>query len=188
MPLSALPLIQEADLKNKVVLVRVDHNVVKNGVIHDPYRIDATFGTLFYILAKGGKIILMTHVGRPRNKKDGTITQDASTSVKPIVDYLENKLHISIETPEFYTHGKEGYLSIESSVNHSIRRLREHEVDMIYLPNTRWFIGEEAKDDNAERFANQLAGLADIYVNDAFGSWQPHVSTYGITKYLPSYA
>ena len=108
MPLSALPLIQEADLKNKVVLVRVDHNVVKNGVIHDPYRIDATFGTLFYILAKGGKIILMTHVGRPRNKKDGTITQDASTSVKPIVDYLENKLHISIETPEFYTHGKEG--------------------------------------------------------------------------------
>lgn len=188
MPLSSLPLIQEADLKNKVVLVRVDHNVVKNGVIHDPYRIDATFGTLFYILAKGGKIILMTHVGRPRNKKDGSITQDASTSVKPIVDYLENKLHISIEVPEFYAHGKEGYLSIESSVNHSIRRLRDHEVDMIYLPNTRWFIGEEAKDENADRFANQLAGLADIYVNDAFGSWQPHVSTYGITKYLPSYA
>ena len=69
-----LPLIQEADLKGKIVLVRVDHNVVKSGVIHDPYRIDATFGTLFYILSKGGKIILMTHVGRPRDKKTGKIT------------------------------------------------------------------------------------------------------------------
>lgn len=183
-----LPLIQEADLKNKVVLVRVDHNVVKNGVIHDPYRIDATFGTLFYILSKGGKIILMTHVGRPRNKADQSITQSDATSVRPIVEYLQNKLHLTIEVPEFYTHGKEGYLSIESNINHSIRRLREHDIDMVYLPNTRWFTGEEAKDDNAERFANQLAGLADIYVNDAFGSWQPHASTFGITKYLPSYA
>lgn len=183
-----LPLIQEADLKNKVVLVRVDHNVVKGGVIHDPYRIDATFGTLFYILSKGGKIILMTHVGRPRNKADQSITQSDATSVRPIVEYLQNKLHLTIEVPEFYTHGKEGYLSIESNINHSIRRLREHDIDMVYLPNTRWFAGEEAKDENAERFANQLAGLADIYVNDAFGSWQPHASTYGITKYLPSYA
>lgn len=188
MPLKELPLIQEADLKDKVVLVRVDHNVVKSGVIHDPYRIDATFGTLFYILSKGGKIILMTHVGRPRNKKDGSITQSEETSVKPIVEYLENKLHISIEVPEFYAHGAEGYLSIESNVNHSIRRLRNHEIDMIYLPNTRWFKGEEAKDDNYERFTNQLAGLADIYVNDAFGSWQAHASTVGITKHLPSYA
>lgn len=183
-----LPLIQEADLKNKVVLVRVDHNVVKGGVIHDPYRIDATFGTLFYILSKGGKIILMTHVGRPRNKADQSILQSDATSVRPIVEYLQNKLHLTIEVPEFYTHGKEGYLSIESNINHSIRRLREHDIDMVYLPNTRWFAGEEAKDENAERFANQLAGLADIYVNDAFGSWQPHASTYGITKYLPSYA
>ncbi|MCQ2298778.1 MAG: phosphoglycerate kinase [Bacteroidales bacterium] len=186
--LKDLPLIQEADLKNKVVLVRVDHNVVKGGVIHDPYRIDATFGTLFYILSKGGKIILMTHCGRPRNKADQSINQSPATSVRPIVEYLQNKLHLTIEVPDFYTHGNEGYLSIESNINHSIRRLREHEIDMIYLPNTRWFTGEEAKDSNADRFANQLAGLADIYVNDAFGSWQPHASTYGITKYLPSYA
>lgn len=188
MSLRDLPLVQEADLKNKVVLVRVDHNVVKQGVIHDPYRIDATFGTLFYILSKGGKIILMTHVGRPKNKKDGTIKQDDETSVKPIVEYLENKLHLKIEVPEFYAHGGEGYLSIESNINHSIRRLRNHDIDMVYLPNTRWFSGEEAKDENYERFSNQLAGLADIYVNDAFGSWQAHASTVGITKYLPSYA
>ena len=183
-----LPLIQEADLKGKIVLVRVDHNVVKSGVIHDPYRIDATFGTLFYILSKGGKIILMTHVGRPKDKKTGKITIDAKTSVQPIVDYLENKLHIKIEVPDFYSHEDNGYLSIETNVNHSIRRLRNHDVDMIYLPNTRWFTGEEAKGEEQERFANQLAGLADIYVNDAFGSWQAHASTVGVTKDLPSYA
>ena len=185
---SALPRIQEADLKDKVVLVRVDHNVVKEGKIHDPYRIDATFGTLFYILSKGGKIILMTHVGRPKNKKDGSIVQNADTSVDPIVEYLQNKLHLKIEVPEFYAHGSEGFLSIESNINHSIRRLHNHDIDMVYLPNTRWFAGEEAKDNNYDRFANQLAGLADIFVNDAFGSWQAHASTVGITKYLPSYA
>jgi phosphoglycerate kinase len=77
---NALPLIQQADLKGKIVLVRVDHNVVKNGIIHDPYRIDATLGTLYYINAKGGKIILMTHVGRPKDKKSGEIEIDENTS------------------------------------------------------------------------------------------------------------
>ncbi len=183
-----LPLIQDADLKGKIVLVRVDHNVVKSGVIHDPYRIDATFGTLFYILSKGGKIILMSHVGRPKDKKTGKINIDSKTSVRPIVEYLQNKLHIKIEVPDFYSHEGNGYLSIESNINHSIRRLRKHDVDMIYLPNTRWFTGEEAKGEEQERFANQLAGIADIFVNDAFGSWQAHASTVGVTKYMPSYA
>ncbi|HNV96035.1 MAG TPA: phosphoglycerate kinase, partial [Bacteroidales bacterium] len=53
---------------------------------------------------------------------------------------------------------------------------------------TRWFKGEEAKGDEANRFAHQLAGLADIFVNDAFGSWQPHASTVKVNQYLPSYA
>ncbi len=183
-----LPLIQDADLKDKVVLVRVDHNVVKSGLIHDPYRIDATIGTLFHILAKGGKIILMTHVGRPRDKKTGTITIDDKTSVKPIVNYLSNKLHINIEVPEFYSHEDQGYLSIETNINHAIKKLKTSDIDAIYLPNTRWFKGEEAGEIEKDRFANQLAGLADIFVNDAFGSWQPHASTVGINKYLPSYA
>ena len=56
------------------------------------------------------------------------------------------------------------------------------------MPNTRWFAGEEARDERRQRFAKQLAGLADVYVNDAFGSWQPHASTYDVTEYLPSYA
>ena len=70
-------LLQDADIKNKIVLVRVDHNVVKKGFIHDPYRIDATLGTLFYIIAKGGKLILMPHVGRPKANKADVFVNDA---------------------------------------------------------------------------------------------------------------
>ena len=180
--------LQEADLRGKIVLVRVDHNVVKKGIIYDPYRIDATFGTLYYINAKGGKIILMTHVGRPKNKKTGEIEINDNTSVDPIVQYLQSKFHINVGVPDFQAHEKDGYLGIETSVNHLIRDLKEGEIDCIYLPNTRWFQGEESKNDAAERFANQLAGLADIFVNDAFGSWQPHASTVRVNKYLPSYA
>lgn len=99
--LETLPRLQDADLAGKIVLVRVDHNVVKQGIIHDPYRIDATLGTLYYINAKGGKIILMTHVGRPRNKKTGEITISPDTSVRPIVDYLQHKLHIRMQVPDF---------------------------------------------------------------------------------------
>ncbi|MDA3778976.1 MAG: phosphoglycerate kinase [Bacteroidales bacterium] len=183
-----IPLIQDADLSGKVVLVRVDHNVVKKGIIHDPYRIDATIGTLYHINAKGGKIILMTHVGRPKDKKSGEISIDKHTSVEPIVDYLRSKLHINMKIPEFFSHAKKGYLGIETSINHLIRELKQGDIDGIYLPNTRWFSGEEAAGEEADRFANQLAGLADIYVNDAFGSWQPHASTVGVNKYLPSYA
>lgn len=183
-----LPLLQDADLRGKIVLVRVDHNVVKKGIIHDPYRIDATLGTLYYINAKGGKIILMSHVGRPKNKKTGEISTDDNSSVQPIVDYIQSKLHISLKIPEFKNYENKGILGIETSINHLIRDLKEDKIDGIYLPNTRWFTGEEAKDGKADEFAYQLAGLADIYVNDAFGSWQAHASTVGVTKYLPSYA
>jgi len=183
-----LPLLQEADLKDKIVLVRVDHNVVKKGIIHDPYRIDATLGTLYYINAKGGKIILMTHVGRPKDKKTGDIEISDHSSVQPIVDYLESKLHICLKTPEFNAYENKGYLGIETSVNHLIRDLKEDKIDGIYLPNTRWFAGEEAKDETADRFAYQLAGLADIFVNDAFGSWQAHASTVKVAQHLPSFA
>ena len=186
--INTIPLLQEADLKNKVVLVRVDHNVVKKGIIHDPYRIDATIGTLYYIAAKGGKIILMTHVGRPKNKTTDEIEIHKDTSVQPILDYLKSKLHINFQTPDFFEHKKQGYLGLETSVNHMIKDLKNNLIDGIYLPNTRWFYGEERKDEFGDRFANQLAGLADIFVNDAFGSWQAHASTVGVTKYLKSYA
>lgn len=183
-----LPKIQDVDLKDRVVLVRVDHNVVKKGVIHDPYRIDATIGTLYYIVARGGKPILMTHVGRPRDKKTGAIRVSEDTSVRPIVDYLRGKLHVRMEVPEFPVRGDRGHLGVATSVNHLIRKLNRHGIDGIYLPNTRWFAGEEAGGEEADRFANELAGLADLFVNDAFGSWQPHASTVDVTRYLPSCA
>lgn len=180
--------LEEADLKGKIVLVRVDHNVVKKGIIHDPYRIDATIGTLFYILAKGGKFILMTHVGRPKDKKTGSIAIDEGTSVLPIVRYLESKLHIRLGVPNFEAVDNKGYSGIAASINYMIKDLKENKIDGIYLPNTRWFSGEEAKGEEQEKFASQLASLADVFVNDAFGSWQAHASTAGVTRYLPSYA
>lgn len=183
-----LSLIQNADLNNKIVLIRVDHNVVKSGIIHDPYRIDATIGTLFHIVANGGKLIIMTHVGRPKEKLTNKITIDEKTSVMPIVNYLSEKLHIEIKVPDFHSQNDEGYLSIETNINHLIRDLREDRIDAIYMPNTRWFKGEEGCIEEQDRLANQLAGLADIFVNDAFGSWQSHASTTGVNNYLPSYA
>jgi len=183
-----LPRIQNADLEDKVVLVRVDHNVVKNGEIHDPYRIDATFGTLYNIVERGGRLILMTHVGRTRDKKTGHIITGDDTSVQPVVDYLERKLHTTFAVPQFPIHPEWGIREIDTSINLLIRDLREHRIGGIYLPNTRWFEGEEATGEKKERFAVQLAGLADVFVNDAFGSWQAHVSTVDIASHLPSFA
>jgi phosphoglycerate kinase len=183
-----LPLIQNADLNGKIVLVRFDHNVVKDGEIKDPYRIDRTFGTLYNIVERGGRPILMTHIGRPKDKKTGEIRCRSGESVEPIVGYLEHKLHTTFHIPKFKIDAKLGIPGIDTSINLSIRDLRERKIGGIYLPNTRWFQGEEAEGEVRDKFAIQLAGLADIFINDAFGSWQPHASTYDITKYLTSYA
>lgn len=183
-----LSLIQDADLNGKVVLVRFDHNVVKKGEIRDPYRIDRTIGTLFHIVERGGRPIMMTHVGRPKDKKSGKITCREEESVAPVVQYLEQKLHTRIHVPRFPADAEKGITGIDTSVNLAIRELRERRIGGIYLPNTRWFAGEESDGPVREGFALQLAGLADIYVNDAFGSWQAHASTCDITRHLPSYA
>ena len=185
-----LPLLQNADLEDKVVLLRVDHNVVKKGRIQDPFRIDQTIGTIFNIVARGGRPIIMTHVGRPRDKKTDTIHIDAATSIEPIVKYLERKLHVKIHMPHFSGEEERGITGIDTSINLAIKDLKRKKIDAIYLPNTRWFRGEEAEPESADRdaFTLQLAGLADIFVNDAFGSWQPHASVCDITHYLPSFA
>jgi len=185
---SRLPLIQDADLKDKIVLVRVDHNVVKKGEIRDPYRIDATLGTLYNIVERGGRIIIMTHVGRTRDKETGQIKVGDDTSVQPVVEYLERKLYTKFVVPQFPVHPEWGIREIDTSINLHIRDLRAHRIGGIYLPNTRWFQGEEAMGEKRERFTVQLAGLADVFVNDAFGSWQSHASTVDITRHLPSFA
>jgi phosphoglycerate kinase len=183
-----LPIVQNAPIEGKVVLVRFDHNVVKNGQIRDPYRIDRTLGTLYNIVERGGRPVLMTHIGRPKDKKTGEIRCREEESVKPIVEYLERKLHIKFHIPEFPVSLGAGITGIDTSINHAVRALKERRIGGIYLPNTRWFQAEEAQGEIREKLALQLAGLADIFINDAFGSWQPHVSTYEITKYLPSFA
>jgi phosphoglycerate kinase len=127
-------------------------------------------------------------VGRPKDKKTGAITCRPEESVEPIVRYLEQKLHTKLLVPKFPIDPERGITGIDTSINLAVRNLRERKIGGIYLPNTRWFQGEEAEGELRDRFALQLAGLADIYVNDAFGSWQPHASTYNITRLLPSYA
>jgi phosphoglycerate kinase len=130
----------------------------------------------------------MTHVGRPYDKKAGAITVEDGSSVGPIVDYLESKLHCRFLVPSFPSQEGKGITAIDTSINLAIKQMRAGEVAGIYLPNTRWFAGEEQKGEVRQSFALQLAGLADIFVNDAFGSWQPHASTFDVTKFLPSYA
>jgi phosphoglycerate kinase len=185
---SRLPLIQDADLNGKVVLVRFDHNVVKKGTIKDPFRIDKTLGTLYSIVDRGGRPVLMSHVGRPKDKKTGKITCSPDTSVEPIVEYLQRKLNVTFHIPECEIDEELGISGIGSSVYRAIGELKDRKIGGIYLPNTRWFRGEEGEGFFRDNFAVLLSDLADIYVNDAFGSWQPHVSTYDITKFIPSYA
>ncbi len=177
--------LQDADVHGKVVLVRVDHNVLKNGEIKDPERINRTIGTLYNIVERGGRLILMSHVGRPKGA-DGKIRINDQDSVKPIVRYLENRLYTKFVVPKI-NYGKP-IETIDTSINILIRNLRKRKIGGIYLPNTRWFSGEESGGKEEDILSKQLAGLADIFVNDAFGSWQPHASTCGVAKYLPSYA
>ena len=183
-----LPLIQEADLNGKVVLVRFDHNVVKKGIVRDPFRIDQTLGTLYYIVERGGRPILMTHVGRPKDKKTGKIICSPNDSVEPVVEYLNRKLHTNLYIPKFDIDSENGITGMGDSLKPAIEDLKNRKISGIYLPNTRWFRSEEDKGVFRDSFAVQLANFADIYVNDAFGSWQPHVSTYDVTKHIPSYA
>jgi phosphoglycerate kinase len=183
-----LRVVQNAEMQGKVVLLRVDHNVVKKGKIKDPYRIEATFGTLYLIAARGGRPILMTHIGRPRDKKTGKIVCQEEQSVGPIVKYLEQKLPIKIHAQEFPIDPEKGILHIDSSMRQHISDLKAGKLGMIYLPNSRWFQGEQSKGPEKEALANELASLADIFVNDAFGSWRPHASTYDIATRLPSFA
>ena len=182
-----LNIVQEAKLNGKKVLIRVDHNVVKKGKIKDTYRIDASIPTIEYILKNGGKPIIMTHVGRPKDKTTGAIAIGEETAVTAIVNYLTQKLDKKISVPLFPEDAVNS-ISDLTDLNKIVQSLDSGDIDIIYLPNTRWFYGEEDKGDLKEKFGKDLAEIADIYVNDAFGSWQPHASTTEPTKYIPSYA
>ena len=163
--------IRDLDLKRKSVIVRVDFNVPldSSAKITDASRIEKTIPTIQYLLDQNAKLILMSHLGRP----DGKPSQ--KYSLKPAAEYLSARLKQTVELQPDCT---------GSAVESRARSLKNGEI--ILLENLR-FHPEEEKNDSA--FARHLASLADVYVNDAFGTaHRAHASTEGIAHYLPAVA
>lgn len=159
------------DLKGKKVLVRVDFNVPLDDKqkITDDTRIRAALPTIKYLSEKGGKVILVSHLGRPKSGPDDKLR------LLPVADRLTELLGKPI-----------AYVKdcIGPEVEGAVAKLKDG--DVLLLENVR-FYKEEEKNDPA--FAKKLASLADIYVNDAFGTaHRAHASTEGVTKYLKGYA
>ena len=163
--------IKDINVKGKRVLVRVDFNVPLNPVdnsIMDDSRIRATFPTIKYLVENGARIILCSHLGRPKGKPVDTL------KMEPIAQRLSSLIAFPVKTaPD----------CIGQDVINKIKELKDGEI--LVLENLRFHPEEEAND---PEFAKSLASLADIYVDDAFGAaHRAHASTVGITKYLPSY-
>jgi len=162
--------IEDIVVKGKKVLVRVDFNVpLKENGIGDDTRIRAALPTIEYLLKHDAAVILCSHLGRPKGGPD------PKYSMKPVADYLA-KL---IKKPVAFASD-----CIGPEAEKAAKALKPG--DVLLLENTR-FHPEEEKNDPA--MAKQLASLAEIYVNDAFGSaHRAHASTEGVTHFLPSVA
>ncbi|WP_341534557.1 phosphoglycerate kinase [Caldicoprobacter guelmensis] len=164
--------IEDIDVRGKRVLVRVDFNVPmdENGNITDDTRIRAALPTIQYLLKNNAKVILMSHLGRP--KGEGF---DPKYSLAPVAKHLSKLL------------GQEVIMAkdvIGESARNAVANMKEGQV--VLLENVR-FHKEETKND--PEFAKALAQLGDIYVNDAFGSaHRAHASTEGVAHYLPAVA
>ncbi|KAL0306105.1 UNVERIFIED_CONTAM: Phosphoglycerate kinase, cytosolic [Sesamum radiatum] len=163
--------LKEADLKGKRVLVRVDLNVPldDNLKITDDTRIRAAVPTIKYLMEHGAKVILTTHLGRPKG-----VTP--KYSLKPLVPRLSELLGLEVKMADD---------CIGEEVEKLVSGLPEGGV--LLLENVRFYKEEEKND---PEFAKKLASLADLYVNDAFGTaHRAHASTEGVAKYLkPSVA
>ena len=160
----------ETNLNQKKVLLRLDLNVpLDNGKITDTTRIDKILPTINFLLKNEAKVIILSHVGRPKGKVVSEL------SLKPICEDLKNKLNQNIKL-----------VSKNIKEIKSTDLFNEHDEKIVILENLR-FYEEEEKNDNG--FAKHLASLADIYVNDAFScSHRAHASIFEITKFIPSYA
>ncbi len=163
--------VKDIDLKNKVVLMRADFNVPQDAGLNitDDTRIRATLPTIKYILQNGAKkLVLMSHLGRPDGKRMDKY------SLKPVAQRLQELL-------------AEPVLFLNDCVGEGIKKeIGAAKERLILLENLRFHPEEEANDPN---FAKELAALADIYVNDAFGTaHRAHASTEGVAHYLKSAA
>ena len=164
--------IRDLELAHQRVLIRVDFNVpLKDGVITDDTRIRETLPTIEYALRHKAKVILCSHLGRPKGKPV------ESMSLKPLVARIRLLLEHILTDAENVAFSPDcvGDIAMEMS-----RQLESGQT--LLLENVRFHAEEEAND---PKFAQQLAALCDIYVNDAFGSaHRAHASTEGITRYV----
>lgn len=162
--------IRDIDVSGKKVIVRCDFNVpLKDGSITDDIRITSAMPTINYLIEKGAKVILMSHLGRPKGEANMEYT------LKPVADRISQLL------------GKEIiFASVPAVVNDKVKLISDElkSGQVMLLENVR-FRKEETK--NGTEFSKELASLADIFVNDAFGTaHRAHSSTAGVAEYLPS--
>jgi len=163
--------IRDVDVAGKRVLVRVDFNVPldKNGKVADDTRITAALPTIKYLIEQKAKVILVSHLGRPKGQEEGKYRMD------PVADRLSELLDREVAKADD---------SVGDDAREAVEQMQEG--DVVLLENVR-FHPEEEKND--ERFAGRLAELADIFVNDAFGTaHRAHASTEGVADYLPAVA
>ena len=158
------------DLNQKIVLLRLDLNVpLKQGIITDETRIDKILPTIQFLLMKKSKILIVSHVGRPK----GIVNKDLS--LKPICKNLEKKIKRKIQL-----------------VNDDIFKLKKKDFfqdpdnQIVFLENIRFYREEE---DNDLNFSKHIASFADLFVNDAFScSHRAHASVCKVAEFLPSFA
>lgn len=161
--------IEDIDVEGKKVLVRVDFNVPldEKGNITDDTRIRAALPTINYLIERGAIVILVSHLGRPKGKVQERLRMD------PIAQRLAELLDKEVIKTDN---------CIGDEPKQAIEDMREG--DVLLLENVRFYPGEEAND---PEFSKQLAELADVYVNDAFGTaHRAHASTVGVAEFLPA--
>lgn len=159
---------QQVDLVGKRVFCRVDFNVpMVEGKISDDTRIRAALPTINYMVEKGAKVILASHMGRPK----GEVNEELRLT--PVAKHLSELIHKPVQMLEE---------SIGDSVEQAISKMENG--DIVLLENVRFHKGEEKND---PQLAEQFAKLADLFVNDAFGAaHRAHASTEGIAKHIPA--